>query len=109
MRLIDANLIEEIFKEQGYDYCAGVVYCTPTIDIDSIIAEHENIGYEKGFRDGYAEAVDAEPTRHGRWIGKPTAGYSTVRCSVCRDVFLENNGKWEYCPHCGARMDEVEE
>lgn len=51
--------------------------------------------------------IDAELARHGKWIGKPIGGYSTVRCSVCRDVFLENNGKWEYCPHCGARMDEM--
>lgn len=83
MRLIDANLIEEIFKEQGYDYCAGVVYCTPTIN--------------------------AEPIRYGRWIGKPIGGYSTVRCSMCYSVFAENNGKWNYCPHCGARMDGEEE
>ena len=56
-----------------------------------------------------APTIEAEPVRHGRWIGKPIAGYSTVRCSACGDVFLENNGKWKYCPHCGAKMDEVEE
>lgn len=43
--------------------------------------------------------------RHGKWIGKPIAGYSTVRCGECGDVFLENNGKWEYCPNCGCKMD----
>lgn len=52
-------------------------------------------------------AIDAEPVVHGRWIGKPIAGYSTVRCSACRSVFSENNGKWNYCPNCGAVMDEV--
>lgn len=46
-----------------------------------------------------------ESVRHGKWIGKPIAGYSTVRCSECGDVFLENNGKWEYCPNCGCKMD----
>lgn len=51
------------------------------------------------------KALKAEPVRHGHWIGKPIAGYSTVRCSVCRSVFSENNGKWNYCPVCGAKMD----
>lgn len=48
--------------------------------------------------------VDAEPVRHGHWKGKPIAGYSTVRCSECGDVFMENSGKWNFCPNCGAYM-----
>ena len=52
-----------------------------------------------------ALTVDAELIRHGQWKGKPIAGYSTVRCSECGDVFLENSGRWNYCPNCGARMD----
>ena len=50
--------------------------------------------------------IDAEPIRHGRWKGKPIAGYSTVKCSECEYVFMENSGKWNYCPHCGTKMDE---
>lgn len=46
-------------------------------------------------------------TKHGYWKGKPIAGYSTVRCSECGDVFMENSGKWNYCPNCGTKMDEV--
>lgn len=47
--------------------------------------------------------------RKGTWIGKPIAGYCTVRCSVCGDVFLENSGKWNFCPNCGADMRGEEE
>lgn len=61
--------------------------------------------YYEQFEVDEAPTIDAEPVRHGRWIGKPIGGYSTVRCSACGDVFLENNGKWEYCPNCGAKMD----
>lgn len=50
-----------------------------------------------------------DPVKHGRWIGKPIAGYSTVRCSVCKETFAENMGRWNYCPSCGARMDEGSE
>ena len=47
----------------------------------------------------------AQPERKkGKWIGKPLAGYCTVRCSVCNDAFIENSGKWNFCPNCGARM-----
>lgn len=50
--------------------------------------------------------ADVIPVKHGHWIGKPLAGYSTVKCSACGSAFVENNGKWKYCPHCGAKMDE---
>lgn len=46
--------------------------------------------------------------KKGKWIGKPIAGYATVRCSVCNDVFCENTGRWNYCPNCGAKMEEEE-
>lgn len=52
-----------------------------------------------------SETVDAEPVKHGRWKGKPIAGYSTVRCSVCGEVYTENNGRWLYCPNCGSKMN----
>ena len=50
-----------------------------------------------------------ESVKHGHWIGKPLAGYSTVKCSVCGSAFVENNGKWKYCPWCGSKLDEVVE
>lgn len=50
--------------------------------------------------------VEFAPVRHGYWKGKPIAGYSTVRCSECGDVFMENEGKWNYCPNCGAKMEK---
>lgn len=46
----------------------------------------------------------AEERKHGHWIGKPIAGYSMVRCSVCF-AFANNIERWNYCPNCGAKMD----
>lgn len=54
-----------------------------------------------------APTIDAVPVKHGQWKGKPIAGYSTVRCSECGEAFMENNGKWNYCPHCGAKMENA--
>ena len=63
----------------------------------------------KVFEDTITLAPRVDPVKHGHWEGKPIAGYSTVRCSKCGDVFMENSGKWNYCPNCGAKMDEVKE
>lgn len=95
MRLIDGDALEDALVNHGFCYCGENEY---------------NDGVADGFllaRDDVKEAqtIDAELVRHGEWIGKPIiGGYSRVRCSVCDDVFLEINGKWKYCPHCGAKM-----
>lgn len=46
--------------------------------------------------------------KYGEWIGKPIAGYGTVKCSVCKTTFNNNNGKWRYCPICGTQMYKEE-
>lgn len=55
----------------------------------------------------YAPTVDAEPVRHGHWV---SIG-SMHRCSVCNEMVLvpttiANKPIYEYCPVCGAKMDE---
>lgn len=90
MRLIDlSEVINEIERFKGY------------FDEDMILRIKIAINR--------LPTIDAEPIRYGKWIGKPIGGYSTVRCSVCGNVFLGNNGKWKYCPMCGTRMEGAEE
>ena len=52
-------------------------------------------------------AADVAPVRHGRWENYDGMGY--LVCSECRDVYIDEDwlkdGKWDYCPNCGARMD----
>lgn len=82
MRLIDAD---ELVKKERlyYSYLADEFYVRKS-DIEN--------------------APTIEERKKGKWIGKPIAGYCTVRCSVCKDVFRENNGRWNFCPDCGADM-----
>ena len=47
-----------------------------------------------------APTVDAEPVRHGYWID----GWI---CSECGEAFNTNGEAWNYCPNCGAMMNEV--
>lgn len=56
--------------------------------------------------------VDAEPVRHGHWEWHEDA--CDYFCSNCKR-FVYNcsleivSGEYQYCPHCGAKMDEVED
>ena len=64
--------------------------------------------------------VDAVPVKHGKWIirDNPGTGWYRVTCSECgEDVtstapcigfFPNAKVTWNYCPNCGARMDEDE-
>ena len=55
-------------------------------------------------------AADVAPVRHGHWIYHPDDLFpndSTQECSYCHaeeSLTLYNEN---YCPNCGARMDEV--
>lgn len=55
--------------------------------------------------------VDAEPVRHGRWV---IMRDRTLECSECKSIApfeADRNGdvvfadEYDYCPHCGAKMD----
>ena len=55
--------------------------------------------------------IDAEPVRHGRWETKVytiesdgwITEYSEEVCSECGE---EQIGISDYCPNCGAKMDD---
>ena len=75
--------------------------------------EHANEHFINGIESvlEYVEnlpAVDVAPVRHGRWISVP---HKLARvCSVCnRDEpykFADIDADvYDYCPHCGAKMD----
>ena len=52
-------------------------------------------------------AADVAPVRHGRWLHTPTWW---IYCSECgNEPPKETNIATQYCPNCGAKMDEVED
>ena len=53
-------------------------------------------------------AADVIPVRHGRWIYDH---WCEFRCSVCGEFSNSKpyRGKENYCPNCGARMNERNE
>lgn len=59
-----------------------------------------------------APTIEAEPVRHGKFIGTEYDGYADGnpvyyewKCSECGCVFEEDEPTYRYCPNCGARMD----
>ena len=90
------------------------------VDVDVLLSELEDqksdmLGYSD-FNYGIECAIrlvesitpaDAVPVVHGRWEVCKTNGF--LYCSECKDVFIDadwlQDGKWSYCPNCGAKMD----
>lgn len=59
--------------------------------------------------------IDAEPVRHGHWVKHPAYDDFDICTSCgtgCRRRIVDDGWTTEYgyirCPHCGAKMDEVE-
>ena len=54
-----------------------------------------------------APSVDVAPVVHGRWIEQEKYTFGTMYdCSICGERILDNGHSWNYCPNCGAKMDE---
>ena len=53
--------------------------------------------------------TDVAPVRHG-YFRRLTFSGDTIICSECKMAYniFENNGaeNFNFCPHCGAKMDE---
>ena len=65
-------------------------------------------------------AADVEPVRHGRWIPLTECANEGVYCSICKKKVWKsdyaqcskksrNKLESNYCPFCGAKMDEKED
>ena len=99
-RFIDANnLIEEIreercyncrnFKDMKCDYCGTADYIYMIEDMPT---------------------ADVAPVRHGRW--EEASDGDGIVCPFCRTDFctiIYDTEYFNYCPNCGAKMDEKED
>ena len=124
MKLIDVESLSELKYcldncpptewQQGWnDAIDTIIGEVPEVDIDAITESHEKIGYDKGVRDGYAQATSE--VRYGHWIERTkvypalfTDSTYIYECSNCG--YMDTHGanvEVPYCWHCGAKMDEV--
>lgn len=85
---------ESTYNNMLYEMC-GTGYQTRALDVIT-----------------FAPAADVAPVRHGHWVGYETKSYKNsengiakkyYRCSSCRCF---NAIRSNYCPKCGAKMDD---
>lgn len=57
--------------------------------------------------------VDSRIIKHAHWIDRGTIpgaydNFDTAECSLCHEESINApwNTTYEYCPYCGAKMDE---
>ena len=53
-----------------------------------------------------APAADVAPVVRAKWIADMSTTLETTKCSACRRVFQAYYHNYQYCPRCGARMDD---
>ena len=95
MRIIDADALLESGICSEYGYNDNGLLLIPMRDVTNSIRN--------------APTIDAEPVRHGRWLynSYPTVWYGHGEppewvCSECEERAYNT---YDYCPHCGAKMD----
>lgn len=49
-----------------------------------------------------APTADVQEVRHGKWIKSK----NERKCSLCGYFYFTNTDTFNFCPHCGAKMDE---
>ena len=113
MRLIDADklmkYLESIFNEHKAESSQDGHNDDPFVDGESSAMHNvfEAISEQP--------TVDAQPVVHAHWIDEELElgeDFSIYKCSNCGEEFqlmdgTPNDNDYDYCPHCGARMDEV--
>ena len=57
----------------------------------------ESADYKRGYADGQINAIE-----HGHW--DDIYGVKGIWCCSCCDRSVDK--QWDYCPYCGAKMDE---
>ena len=68
--------------------------------------ERESVYYTSAIYNA-VDAIEALPSaeRRGRWIETTTEDPCYYRCSECG---RQTDDEYNYCPNCGARMEETE-
>ena len=64
-------------------------------------------GYVNAIKDlADIPAADVAPVRHGYWVKEKRDVLLNWHCSACKECYFLEEPNAEYCPHCGAKMDE---
>ena len=78
--------------------------------IDAIMGEPTDAHYPSWYAERLEQLPSAQPERKkGKWINRSLnilyPEWERYTCSVCG----EHSNRYDYCPNCGAKMDEEKE
>lgn len=117
MRLIDADKAYTILTDY-YHHKTDIQHQALIEALNRVPTIYPPIGYKvlaDGRRWEYFGKEEIDPVRHGRWIKEEDENsYWHVywHCSECNCRFIaetfEDISDFQYCPHCGAKMEEQE-
>ena len=100
MRLIDAEKVEELLWEMCDENDFDDDYCSGVMD-----------GLEKAIKT-INEQPTIEPVKRGHWEDMGNGDIDGIYncCSVCQEeAYFDYDAReyvyFDYCPHCGAKMD----
>lgn len=103
-RLKDAN--DELREAQTYIDNYGDKWMTSAKDVPTS-------AYNHGYMDGKNEAEQALEPKRGEWKrDEKRWGENSIRCSLCGAVIEDEEWgwrNWNYCYHCGAKMEPPKE
>ena len=96
-RLIDANAFIKYFER-----AKEIVKLIPG-ELGNILSDLYDEVIEEIKKQHTVYAVEVV---HGKWEKAEYNGF--LRCDQCKDVYINEewleDGKWNYCPNCGANM-----
>lgn len=83
------------------EYSAERIKSIPAVDLSQYCDKLWKTAYEHGKR-------DAQP-RRGKWVTADDKYIDVCKCSECGTIEYFNKGwkKFDYCPNCGARMEDL--
>lgn len=81
--------------------------------IEAIMSEPPDAHYPQWYAGKIKSipAADVAPVRHGRFVHdgpRFAGGVDWWRCSSCGGLVSGVETRFDYCPHCGAKMDMEE-
>lgn len=93
MRLVDADSLKKTLRDQISDNWTEAF-------------TGNDAGSELADIIDHAETIEQSPIVRAHWIKRNCNNVSGLiyECSNCNTVMFN---AWNYCPHCGAKMDEV--
>lgn len=83
------------------------------VDIESVIKKGVERALDEPIMNGksvmqWAEiGIHSQEQKHGHWI-RPPKFLSESQCSVCKETYVGDYRTFNYCPRCGAKMDQME-